>query len=47
MTKKQVFRELTLDEMLGDSIVQLLMRRDGVTASEIRMLFHHAARAGA
>jgi hypothetical protein len=29
-------RELTLDEMLSDVIVQLLMRSDGVSEDEVR-----------
>ena len=28
--------ELTLDEMLADEIVQLVMRRDGVSETEVR-----------
>ena len=30
--------ELTLDEMLSDIVVQLMMRRDGVTEAEVRAL---------
>ena len=30
--------EPTLDELLGDTTVRLLMRRDGVTESEVRAL---------
>ena len=30
--------EPTLDELLGDSAVRLLMRRDGVTETDIRLL---------
>ena len=32
------FQELTLDEILGDPIVQILMRRDGVSDGDIRRL---------
>ena len=31
-------REITLDELLAEPIVQLLMRRDGVEAQELRAL---------
>lgn len=31
--------ELTLDQMLADPIVRLVMRRDGVKEAEIRALF--------
>ena len=31
-------RELTLDEMLADPIVRLLMKRDGVSEGELRAL---------
>jgi len=42
--------ELTLEQMLSDVIVQLVMRRDGVTEAEVRELMasmehHRAARA--
>jgi hypothetical protein len=37
-------RELTLDEMLADPIVHLMMRRDGVEEAHIRSLM---ARLGA
>ena len=30
--------EPTLDELLGDAAVRLLMRRDGVTETDIRLL---------
>ncbi len=30
--------ELTLDQMLADPIVRLLMRRDGVEEADVRML---------
>lgn len=30
--------ELTLDDMLAEPIVQLLMRRDGVDEAELRLL---------
>jgi hypothetical protein len=36
--------ELTLDEMLSDVIVQLVMRRDRVTEREIRELMAGLAR---
>ena len=31
--------DLSLDELLGDTAMRLLMRRDGVTESDIRALF--------
>lgn len=40
-------RELTLDEMLNDPIVQLVMQRDGVSDADIRALaavVHHQSR---
>lgn len=36
--------ELTLDEMLADPIVHLVMRRDGVDETDIRALIQHVAR---
>jgi hypothetical protein len=36
--------ELTLEQMLSDVIVQLLMRRDRVTEAEIRELMASASR---
>ncbi len=36
--------ELTLEQMLSDVIVQLVMRRDGVTESEVRELMASVAR---
>lgn len=36
-------RELTLDEMLADPIVRLLMKRDGVSEGELRALMAHGA----
>ena len=36
--------ELTLEEMLSDVIVQLVMRRDGVTEAEVRELMASLAR---
>ncbi|MBO6667901.1 hypothetical protein [Parvibaculum sp.] len=40
-------RELTLDEMLADPIVRLLMKRDGVSEGELRALMTHGAVSGA
>jgi hypothetical protein len=34
-------RELTLDEMLSDPIVRLVMSRDGVEDDQVRKLFGH------
>jgi hypothetical protein len=36
--------ELTLEQMLSDLIVQLVMRRDGVTEAEVRELMAALAR---
>ena len=36
--------ELTLEQMLSDLIVQLVMRRDGVTEAEVRELMASLAR---
>lgn len=36
--REMLARELTLEEMLGDPIVRLVMKRDGVSESEIRKL---------
>ena len=36
-------RELTLDEMLADPIVRLLMKSDGVSEGELRALMAHGA----
>jgi len=33
------FKELTLDDMLADSIVRLVMQRDGVTEADVRLIF--------
>ena len=35
-------RELTLDEMLADPIVHLMMARDGVVEAEVRALLNRA-----
>ena len=35
-------RELTLDEMLAEPIVHLMMARDGVVEAEVRALIHRA-----
>jgi hypothetical protein len=35
--------ELTLDEMLADPIVHLMMRRDGVEEAHVRDLVRHVA----
>jgi hypothetical protein len=34
--------ELSLDEMLKDEIVRVLMRRDGVTARQVRAVMRRA-----
>lgn len=34
--------ELTLDEMLKDEIVRLLMRRDGVSEGQVRAVMRRA-----
>jgi hypothetical protein len=36
--------ELSLEQMLSDVIVQLVMRRDGVTEAEVRELMSSVAR---
>jgi hypothetical protein len=36
--------ELTLEEMLADPIVQLVMRRDGITADDVRAVIAEARR---
>ncbi len=38
-------RELTIDEMLSDPIVQLVMRRDRLTASDVRNVIDRAREA--
>jgi len=35
-------REVTLEEALDDPIVQLLMKRDGVTADDVRAVVEQA-----
>lgn len=37
--------ELTVEEMLSDPIVKLVMRRDSVTASDIRNVIDQARKA--
>jgi hypothetical protein len=37
--------ELTLEEMLADSIVQLVMRRDNILADDVRRVIHEARQA--
>ena len=39
--RKLVDRELTLQEMLNDPIVQDVMRRDGVNRSQVEQLFEN------
>lgn len=36
--------ELTLEEMLADPIVQLVMRRDGISADDVRAVIAEARR---
>ena len=36
--------ELTLEEMLADPIVQLVMRRDGISADDVRQVIAEARR---
>lgn len=43
MARLQMIMEPSLDEMLEDPIVQILMRRDGVTESEVRHLINTVA----
>jgi hypothetical protein len=38
-------RELTLEEMLADPIVQLVMRRDNIVADDVRRVIHQAREA--
>ena len=42
-----IIRELTLDDMLSDPLTHLVMRRDGVSASDIRALAEEAAKRAA
>jgi hypothetical protein len=37
--------ELTLEEMLADPIVQLVMRRDNILADDVRRVIHEARQA--
>lgn len=41
--REMLARELTLEEMLGDPIVRLVMKRDGVSEGEIRKLMTRQA----
>lgn len=41
----EAHKELTLDELLADPIVQLVMQRDGVTAADVREVIERARRA--
>lgn len=38
-------KELTLDELLADPVVQLVMQRDGVTAEDVRQVIERARQA--
>jgi hypothetical protein len=41
----EAHKELTLDELLADPIVQLVMRRDGVTTEDVRKVIERARQA--
>ncbi len=41
MARRARSRELTLDEILKEPIIRLLMRRDGVEADEVRALMRN------
>jgi len=41
----EAHKELTLDELLADPIVQLVMQRDGVTADDVRQVIERARQA--
>ncbi|MDZ4379737.1 MAG: hypothetical protein U0942_00175 [Parvibaculum sp.] len=41
--RERLARELTLEEMLGDPIVRLVMKRDGVSEGDIRKLMARQA----
>lgn len=41
--RESIVRELTLDELLVDPVVRLVMRRDGVHERDIRALAERAA----
>ncbi|MCF8470776.1 MAG: hypothetical protein K9G30_08320 [Parvibaculum sp.] len=45
--RETIIRELTLEDMLSDPLTHLVMRRDGVSASEIRSLAQQAAKRAA
>ena len=43
MHRRSRYREPSLDELLREPIVKLLMLRDGVDAEEVRTLMHRLA----
>ena len=43
MHRRSRYREPSLDELLREPIVKLLMLRDGVDAEEVRALMHRLA----
>jgi hypothetical protein len=43
--KQTTIRELTLEEMLADPLIRLVMARDGVTARDVRALMERNAAA--
>tara|TARA_R110002110_G_scaffold84618_6_gene219885 strand:+ start:322 stop:594 length:273 start_codon:yes stop_codon:yes gene_type:complete len=45
--RETIIRELTLEDILSDPLTHLVMRRDGVSASEIRALAEEAAKRAA
>lgn len=47
MAGSAVTREATLNEMLADPIVRLVMARDGVEEAEVRRIVRQVARARA
>ena len=47
MTARKTYDEPTVEEMLADPIVRLVMKRDGVEAAEIRRILQRLAAARA
>ncbi len=43
MTARKTFAEPTVEEMLADPIVRLVMQRDGVEAAEVRRILQRLA----
>ena len=45
--RQMTIREFTLEEMLADPLIRLVMARDGVKAGELRALMERSAGAAA